>query len=133
MILPKSLLLNVVFIFYLVRSTMFFNLEIKGFQSDKGKAFVEVLNEEGEVLTREVLSIVNKRVSHQIEIPAPGKYGVKVFHDENNNKKLDTNLVGYPTEAWGTSNDVRPTFRAPNLDEILVQVEPKSTIKISVR
>lgn len=112
---------------------MYFNLQITGFDSDKGKAFVEVLDENGEVVSREVFTISNNLVEQRITIPKVGKYGIKVFHDENNNKKLDTNLVGYPIEAWGASNNARPTFRAPTLEEILVEVKAKDLIKIKVR
>ena len=29
----------------------------------------------------------------------PGRYAVNAFHDENDNGKLDTNLVGIPSEG----------------------------------
>lgn len=112
---------------------MNFELQISGFASDEGKAFVEVLNESGEVVSQEVLTITNRKVSKKINVSAAGKYGVKVFHDENNNKKLDTNLVGYPTERWGASNNVRPAFRAPKLDEILVEVTENDVVKVAIR
>ena len=34
-----------------------------------------------------------------------GTYAVKMFHDENDNGKLDTNLVGIPSEGYGFSNN----------------------------
>ncbi|GEM_PF-453737 len=37
-----------------------------------------------------------------------GHYGILVFHDVNNNGKIDTNWVGLPAEPWGLSNNVRP-------------------------
>jgi uncharacterized protein (DUF2141 family) len=37
------------------------------------------------------------------DLPA-GKYAISVFHDENSNGKLDTNLVGIPKEGYGFSN-----------------------------
>ena len=46
----------------------------------------------------------------------PGRYAVRVMHDENGNGKLDTNLVGMPTEGFGASNDPK-VMRAPNFDE----------------
>jgi uncharacterized protein (DUF2141 family) len=46
-----------------------------------------------------------------------GEYSVAVIHDENNNGKLDTNIFGIPTEAYGFSNNIRPKFRAANWDE----------------
>lgn len=133
MIPLQSLCVNLAVISYLTLFSMTFNLQITGFASDEGNAFVEVLDAKGDVVSQEVIPIKNKKVSKKISIPATGKYGVKVFHDENDNKKLDTNMVGYPTERWGTSNDVRPAFRAPKLDEILVDVKSNDIIKIAIR
>ena len=47
------------------------------------------------------------------EIPA-GVYGISAFHDEDNDGKLDTNLVGYPTEDYCASNNARNMFSAPS-------------------
>ncbi|MBL7802189.1 MAG: DUF2141 domain-containing protein [Saprospiraceae bacterium] len=57
--------------------------------------------------------------SLELTIPGfpPGTYAVSCFHDINGNGKLDTNLVGIPTEPYGFSNNVRPKFRAPTWDE----------------
>ena len=50
------------------------------------------------------------------DVPA-GRHAVSVVHDVNGNRRVDTNLVGMPTEQWGVSNGVRPTLRAPRFDE----------------
>ncbi|RYZ01862.1 MAG: DUF2141 domain-containing protein [Myxococcales bacterium] len=47
------------------------------------------------------------------EVPA-GVYGISAFHDEDNNGKINTNLVGYPTEQYCSSNDARNMFSAPS-------------------
>jgi uncharacterized protein (DUF2141 family) len=49
----------------------------------------------------------------------PGKYAVALFHDENDNGKLDTNFLGIPTEGYGVSNNPKPKFRAPRYKEAL--------------
>jgi uncharacterized protein (DUF2141 family) len=36
----------------------------------------------------------------------PGTYAVSVMHDENEDGRLETSLVGRPREWWGVSNDV---------------------------
>ncbi len=46
-----------------------------------------------------------------------GNYAVSVAHDDNGNKKVDTNFFGMPTEAWGVSNNIRPLMRAPRWQE----------------
>jgi len=47
------------------------------------------------------------------EVP-PGTYGISAFHDEDNDGKLDTNIVGYPTEQYCSSNNARNMFSAPS-------------------
>ncbi len=47
------------------------------------------------------------------EIPA-GTYGISAFHDEDNDGKLNTNLVGYPLEEYCSSNNARNMFSAPS-------------------
>jgi len=47
------------------------------------------------------------------EVPA-GTYGISAFHDENNDGKLDTNLVGYPLEEYCASNNARNLMSAPS-------------------
>lgn len=45
-------------------------------------------------------------------IPA-GTYAVAVIHDENNDKKLNTNFLGIPKEGYGASNNNLPMTSAP--------------------
>lgn len=66
----------------------------------------------------------------RFDVP-PGTYAVSVGHDVNDNGVVDTNLLGIPTEGWGTSNNVQPTFRAPRFDESTLTV-PAGETRISV-
>jgi uncharacterized protein (DUF2141 family) len=42
-----------------------------------------------------------------------GTYAAQVFHDENDNKKVDRALFGIPKEGVGFSNDAPINFAAP--------------------
>lgn len=53
----------------------------------------------------------------------PGRYAVIVFHDQNDNAKLDRGLFGVPTEPYGFSNDARGFFGAPSFDAAAVAVD----------
>jgi uncharacterized protein (DUF2141 family) len=66
------------------------------------------------------------------EVP-DGNYAVSVAHDLNANKKVDTNLFGIPTEAWGVSNNVRPTMRIPRFAEAAFKVEAGNDVALEVR
>ncbi len=42
-----------------------------------------------------------------------GKYAIAVHHDENNDGKVNTNFVGIPKEAMGSSNGAKGSMGAP--------------------
>lgn len=46
-----------------------------------------------------------------------GTYGISAFHDENTNGRLDTNLIGYPTEEYCASRNARNAFSAPSFSD----------------
>jgi uncharacterized protein (DUF2141 family) len=52
----------------------------------------------------------------------PGKYAVRYYHDENMNGKMETNLVGKPTEGYGFSNNVIGKFGPPAFEKWLFEV-----------
>ncbi len=61
----------------------------------------------------------------------PGEYAVAMYHDRNGNGKLDSNLVGIPTEPYGFSGE-RAAIGAPGWREARIRVEPEGAA-ISVR
>lgn len=46
-----------------------------------------------------------------------GNYAVAVYHDINNNGKMDKNTLGIPTEPYAFSNHVKVKWRAPRFRE----------------
>jgi uncharacterized protein (DUF2141 family) len=48
---------------------------------------------------------------------APGTYAVALFHDENGDGRLDTNVLGIPREGVGVSNNKIPSFGPPKWDD----------------
>ena len=46
-----------------------------------------------------------------------GHYAVAVYHDLNNNGKMDKNALGIPTEPYAFSNNVKVKWRAPKFQE----------------
>jgi uncharacterized protein (DUF2141 family) len=53
----------------------------------------------------------------------PGKYAVRYYHDENMNGKMETNLVGKPTEGYGFSNNVIGKFGPPPFEKWLFEID----------
>ena len=59
-------------------------------------------------------------------IPA-GRYGVVVLHDENENKKLDRNLLMVPKEGFGFANNPKVLLAAPAIEKATIAVTCPST------
>lgn len=64
-------------------------------------------------------------------LPA-GRYAIKLYHDANDNGKLDSNLLGIPTEGYGFSNNAG-RFGPPSFEEAAVSVTDDLQIEIRVR
>jgi uncharacterized protein (DUF2141 family) len=62
----------------------------------------------------------------------PGRYALSVFHDENGNGKLDTNLLGVPTERVGFSRDAKGSFGPPKFDAAAIDVSVNTSIVITL-
>jgi len=46
-----------------------------------------------------------------------GEYAFKIYHDENGNGELDTDMLGIPSEAYIFSNNASDPFSAPAWEE----------------
>lgn len=64
---------------------------------------------------------------------APGSYALALSHDRNGNRKTDSNFLGMPKEAWGVTNDRRPSMRAPRFDEASVTIAEGQTVSQTIR
>jgi len=93
---------------------------VNGFHNNNGNATVELFNQEDAFpkTSEKAVGIIrakienNKAVAEFENIPK-GEYAVSVYHDENNNKKMDTNIFGIPKEGVGASNDAKGHFGPP--------------------
>ncbi|MUL36239.1 DUF2141 domain-containing protein [Gloeocapsopsis dulcis] len=63
----------------------------------------------------------------------PGTYAVTVFHDENNDQKLNTNFLGIPREGFGISNNPPVKIGAPKFNNASFSVEGNTTITVNMR
>ena len=61
-----------------------------------------------------------------------GVYAISLYHDTNENKKLDKNFFGIPQEGYGFSNNIRPKFRSANFEESKFNLNSDKTITIKI-
>ncbi len=89
---------------------------LTGFENDKGTARLALCNsrenyESEEQAYRSSLSSISNRKSYVVLDSLPyGEYAIKVYHDENEDKELDTNFLGVPSEVYGFSNNARGSY-----------------------
>ncbi|HEY0821064.1 MAG TPA: DUF2141 domain-containing protein [Rhizobacter sp.] len=63
---------------------------------------------------------------------APGRYALSGYHDENGNGKLDTNVLGMPTERYGFTGS-GGMMGPPSFDKAAVDVQADTTVRVTLR
>jgi uncharacterized protein (DUF2141 family) len=95
-------------------------VDVVGLQSDRGRVLAALFrsapgfpSQVAKAFARKVAAIADKRVRLVFDDVPPGELAIALFHDENANSSLDTNLFGMPKEGWGTSRDAAAHFGPP--------------------
>jgi len=99
-------------------------LDVRGFRNGDGKARVAVFsNKDGFPSDNEkarflmIQAIIDSACSVRfLDIPY-GNYAVSLFHDENNNGKLDTTWYGLPKEGIGISSNAQSRYGPPSFED----------------
>jgi uncharacterized protein (DUF2141 family) len=103
-------------------------VHIDGFRNQKGDAGVTVFksangwpedNDKSFFHTGHPLA--DDKITIELHLPA-GHYAIAVLHDENSNHKLDRNLIGWPKEGFGFSNNPKVGMSAPNFGTAAMQI-----------
>ena len=94
-----------------------------GFPSDWQKAYVHVL-----------IPITGAEMEYTFSGLPFGKYAVSVMHDENMNKKHDTNMFGMPKEGYGVSNNIVSSLAPPKFNDAVISIHDEmSIVKINIK
>ena len=75
--------------------------------------------------------LANNSLSAIINLPN-GSYGISILDDENNNAKMDYNMVGIPKEGFGFSNYYLSGFSKPKLKDFTFTVE-NGSVQVSCK
>lgn len=113
-------------------------LKLNNLKSDKGSIAIAIFNK-SESFPKKAQDAVFKSFTKVADFPLSikvpkGEYAISIFHDENNNQKLDTNFIGIPKEAFGFSNDVIGLMGPPSFKKAKFKVyDDNSTISIKLK
>lgn len=81
----------------------------RGFTHDRGQAVASLFREGDDIFIEPRLRVMAKVQGGNATLVFPrmeyGHYAVLVFHDENGNDDLDHNILRFPAEPLGYSND----------------------------
>ena len=105
-----------------MRGDVFLEMEINNLQSNKGPLYIRILDENEDPVIVGTSSVINYSAKISFDSISPGKYAIQFFHDENENQKMDFNLIGIPKEKFGSSNDVKPVFGPPKFEKMLFEI-----------
>lgn len=104
--------------------------------SNDGKMFIALYNAENSFLSTSYKgsksAIKNNQCSVTFEDIPNGVYAVSIFHDENDNGKMDTNFFGIPSEDYGCSNDAKGFMGPPQWEDAKFQLRENKSITITL-
>jgi len=103
-------------------------VHIDGFRNQKGNAGITVFTspdgwpENNDNAFMHVgHPFTGDKATMELQLPA-GRYAIAVLHDENSNHKLDRNIIGWPKEGFGFSNNPKVNLSAPGFGTAAMQV-----------
>jgi len=103
-------------------------VKVTGLEHERGRVFVALyaeskkwLKKDGAVRSEIVVAESGACTAVFKDLPA-GTYAASVFHDENDNGTLDTNILGIPNEGIGFSMARIGRFGPPNFKKASFEV-----------
>lgn len=141
----------VVFVFLLVSlSTTFssftsqkvipFEVTITNIRSEKGQFVIGVYKDalafekekasEKLVIKKQRIKDGMQKITIYLE---PGIYGISMLDDEDNNQKMNYNMIGLPTEGFGFLNYYHSGLRKPSFDDFKLKLSPETNVPLSIK
>ncbi|TMM56862.1 DUF2141 domain-containing protein [Maribacter algarum] len=109
-------------------------VEITHIDNDEGQMLIGLYDSESnwlKKLYKGTFGVIEYGSSSAIfkDVPS-GTYAISVFHDENNDGKLDTNFFGIPSEDTGSSNDAPAMFGPPKWEDAKFEVKGRTVKQV---
>ena len=105
-----------------LRGDISLEMEINNLESNKGPIYIRILDENENPVIVGTSPVINYSSEISFDSIFPGKYAIQFFHDENENQKMDFNLIGIPKEKFGSSNDVKQILGPPKFEKMLFEI-----------
>ncbi|MDR2127235.1 MAG: DUF2141 domain-containing protein [Prevotellaceae bacterium] len=108
---------------------------VDGIEQTSGTLYVAVYNAENYMkkqLYGTMVKVDKEEISAVVDGVTHGEYAVSIFHDENDNGKLDSGTFGIPLEKTGSSNNAKGKYGPPTFDDCKFTVEEDTVIYITL-
>jgi uncharacterized protein (DUF2141 family) len=101
-------------------------VEVEGFGNEKGIVFSHLYSEQlanyfpkksSKSFQKRIVKVENLRASIVYDNIPYGTYALTVHHDEDENKRMNRNFIGYPKEGFGLSNNPTIFLSIPDFDD----------------
>ncbi|WP_414568100.1 DUF2141 domain-containing protein [Nostoc sp. CCY 9925] len=114
-------------------------VEIDGLKNKEGQVCASIFassqgfpNQRDRVLQSQCIKINDTPLLLTFENLKAGNYAVAIMHDQNNDRTLNSNILGIPIEGFGFSSNPEVKTRAPKFGEAAFLVAGPNT-KIQVK
>lgn len=107
-------------------------VNVADLKTTSGAVYISLQDPTRKAVQRQAVPVQSTSAHIVFQNVPSGTYAVRLFHDENNNKVMDTGIFGIPKEGWGCSNNVKPSFGPPKYEAMLFTVKSSKAITIHI-
>ena len=113
-------------------------VDISGINLLKGNLRIAIYSESNDfpstsdILDFQIIPVKNVLEIIKFKVQSQGKYAIAVLHDISKNGVMDFNLVGYPKEPYGFSNNPGIWYRKPTFAECSFGVSADTIVNIKL-
>jgi len=108
-----------------------------GFTSNKGKAIIGLFVEEETFLRQPLQSLSSLIIDQKSDITfrdiPDGIYAISVYHDENDNGKIDLIMGMMPKEDTGTSNNPNTIMGPPKWKDAKFEIKNGEVLSFDIK
>lgn len=133
------LLFSIIFCMgYRTPSTYNLTVVIKNIETQKGNIRMGLYNQEeaylktGHEFRLAIVPAVSSEIKYVYRNIPQGIYAISLYHDENDDNQCNRTFIGFPTEGYGFSNNIRPMISAPKFEDAKFSVNKDLEISINM-
>jgi len=110
-------------------------ITVEGCVKPVGSVFVALYDTEADFLNKEYVGVSkyldDASLTFNFDTLYVGRrYAVAVFHDQNNNKKMDKNMFGIPSEPYAFGNNSMGFMGPPTFFEASILLKPSDNVMV---